>query len=153
MIITSPFSTPSIPIGPLNISEVQKGLGKADGSLRLSWHPPEDTGGLPVTRYIVQMRYANTPAWHRVGVGRRQVSTEKPPEQFNEEDMIPTTSLVTGLMQGQRCVFRVAAINEVGTGAFLESDEFEMPEDESKLNMFTYSHLPLFKSSSPFCYV
>ncbi|OON23516.1 fibronectin type III domain protein [Opisthorchis viverrini] len=128
VIATSPFSPPGAPVGPINISEVQKGPSKSDGSVRLSWRPPADTGGLPVQRYVTQMRYANTPGWHRIG--RRQASLDEA-QQLDDELAVPTTTLATSLMQGQRYVFRVAAVNAAGTGPFLESDVFEMPEDES----------------------
>ncbi|KAF8564968.1 hypothetical protein P879_07292, partial [Paragonimus westermani] len=129
VIATSPFSPPGAPTGPINISEVQKGPSKADSSARLSWRPPRDTGDLPILRYVAQMRYANTPGWHRIG--RRQASFEEVEPSLNLEEAAATTVLVTGLMQSQRYVFRVAAVNEAGTGPFLESEIFEMPEDES----------------------
>ncbi|CAH8611737.1 unnamed protein product [Heterobilharzia americana] len=130
--IISPFNPPGPPEGPLNISEVQMGASRADCSVRISWRPPIDTGGLPLTRYVLQMRYANTPGWHRVTGIQRTISTDEINSQLDSRKIdLSTTSLVTGLMQGQRYIFRVAAVNEVGTGAFLESETFEMPEDDS----------------------
>lgn len=118
----NPFSPPTAPLGPINISEVQTGgESRSEGSIRLSWKRPKDLGGLPLLRYLVQMRYANTPGWHRVTGTQR----------LEDGELIPTT-LATGLMQCQKYIFRVAGVNEVGTGAFLESSIFEMPEDDSK---------------------
>ncbi|KAK4474841.1 hypothetical protein MN116_000743 [Schistosoma mekongi] len=130
--IISPFNPPSPPEGPINISEVQMGVSRADCSARISWRPPIDTGGLPIIRYVLQMRYANTPGWHRVAGLQRTISTDEISIKLDTEGTdLATTSLVTGLMQGQRYIFRVAAVNEVGTGVFLESETFEMPEDDS----------------------
>ncbi|CAH8650314.1 unnamed protein product [Schistosoma haematobium] len=130
--VISPFNPPDPPQGPINISEVQMGASRADCSARISWRPPLDTGGLPLIRYVLQMRYANTPGWHRVTGLQRTISTDEISDKLDTAKIdLATTSLVTGLMQGQRYIFRVAAVNEVGTGAFLESETFEMPEDDS----------------------
>ncbi|VDD75474.1 unnamed protein product [Mesocestoides corti] len=125
VLAVSPYSPPSAPIGPMHISEVQKGESVADGSARLSWQEPIDNGGLPLTGYIVQLRYANTAAWHNV------VQLHEPLTDEDVDTILPTTTPVTGLKRSSGYYFRVAAINRSGTGPFLESELFEMPEDES----------------------
>ncbi|VDM17726.1 unnamed protein product [Hydatigera taeniaeformis] len=125
VLAVSPYSPPSAPVGPMHISEVQKGESVSDGSARLSWQEPTDNGGIPLTGYIVQMRYANTTAWHKV------VHLHEPTVDEDTDVVLPTTTPVTGLKRSNGYYFRVAAINRAGTGPFLESELFEMPEDES----------------------
>ncbi|KAM3181520.1 hypothetical protein ACTXT7_014207 [Hymenolepis weldensis] len=125
VLAVSPYSPPSAPGGPMHISEVQKGESVADGSARLSWKEPIDNGGLPLTGYIVQMRYANTTAWHKV------THLQEPSSGDDTDVILPTSTPVTGLKRSTGYYFRVAAINRAGTGPFLESELFEMPEDES----------------------
>ncbi|EUB61845.1 Titin [Echinococcus granulosus] len=125
VLAVSPYSPPSAPVGPMHISEVQKGESAADGSARLSWQEPTDDGGIPLTGYIVQMRYANTTAWHKV------VHLHEPTVDEDTDVILPTTTPVIGLKRSNGYYFRVAAINRAGTGPFLESELFEMPEDES----------------------
>lgn len=137
----SPFGPPGVPVGPINISEVQKGSSRSDGSARISWNPPIETGGLPVLRYVAQMRYANTPGWHRISGARKQPSGDEDALEVEQGVLVvPTTTLVTGLMQSKHYVFRVAAVNESGTGPFLESGVFEMPEDEGEWDLFSNIH-------------
>ena len=130
VLAVSPYSPPSAPVGPMHISEVQKGESVSSGSARLSWQEPIDDGGLPLTGYIVQMRYANTKAWHKVVHLREPLASE------NTDFILPTTTPVTALKSSTGYYFRVAAINRAGTGPFLDSELFEMPEDESKLRIF-----------------
>lgn len=125
----SPYSPPSAPVGPMHISEVQKGESVADGSARLSWKEPLDDGGLPLIGYIVQMRYANTTAWHKVS------HLHEPSADENTDVILPTSTPATGLKRSSSYYFRVAAINRAGTGPFLESELFEMPEDESAFSL------------------
>lgn len=126
VLAVSPYSPPSAPGGPMHISEVQKGASAADGSARLSWQEPIDDGGLPIIGYIVQLRYANSPAWHKV------VHLREPSVDEDADVILPTSTPVTGLKRSNGYYFRVAAMNRAGTGPFLESDLFEMPEDESE---------------------
>lgn len=125
VLAVSPYSPPSAPEGPMHISEVQKGESVSDGSARLSWKEPLDDGGLPITGYIVQMRYANTTAWHKV------THLQEPSAGEDANVILPTSTPVTGLKRSTGYYFRVAAINRAGTGPFLTSELFEMPEDES----------------------
>lgn len=130
VLAVSPYSPPSAPVGPMHISEVQKGESVSDGSARLSWQEPTENGGIPLTGYIVQMRYANTTAWHKV------VHLHEPTVDEDTNVILPTTTPVTGLKRSSGYYFRVAAINRAGTGPFLESELFEMPEDESESSDF-----------------
>ncbi|VEL33556.1 unnamed protein product, partial [Protopolystoma xenopodis] len=142
ILIASPFSPPSAPVGPIHISEVQMGQSAADGSVRLSWQPPLEDGGTPITSYLVQMRYFNSTVWNRVR-HLQSVLTFGSDEEGGEETvalvpgtasrytLLQTSLPVTGLMRTQQYVFRVAAINETGTGTFLTSEVFRMPEDDS----------------------
>lgn len=128
VLAVSPYSPPSIPVGPIHISEVQKGTSAADGSARISWQEPFDDGGLPITNYLVQLRFANSPAWHKFA-NLRAPSVEEDDVDF----ILPTSVPITGLKHAQNYVFRVAAVNKAGTSPFLESEVFEVPEDQSEL--------------------
>jgi large repetitive protein len=71
----------------------------SDSAATLSWTAPVDTGGSPITGYVV------TPY-----LG----ATAGTPQTFNGA---ATTATVTGLTPGSTYTFRVAAVNAAGTGA------------------------------------
>ncbi|KAA0193323.1 putative titin [Fasciolopsis buskii] len=56
IVAASPFGPPGAPVGPIMISEVQKGSSKSDGSARISWNPPIETGELPVLTLTFLLR-------------------------------------------------------------------------------------------------
>lgn len=68
----------------------------------LSWIAPSSNGGAPITDYIVQFRLASASTW----------------ETFSDGTSTATSATVTGLTNGSAYVFRVAAVNNVGTGAY-----------------------------------
>lgn len=72
-------------------------------SVTLAWKPPTDTGGRPVTGYVVQRltRDAGAPAEPGIPVPSSQ-----------------TGLVVTGLAAGEEVAFRVAAITAMGRGAW-----------------------------------
>lgn len=74
-----------------------------DGQADLSWAAPADDGGAPVSSYVVQQRAAGEEAWTTAAT-------------------VPgTTATVTGLSNGSQYAFRVAAVNDAGTGAFTDA--------------------------------
>jgi subtilisin family serine protease len=75
-----------------------------DEAVELSWSPPTNTGGAPLTDYRVQYRQAGASAWIGVPDG---VST-------SPEATIPA------LTNGTTYEFRVAAVNAVGPGVFTD---------------------------------
>ncbi len=98
--IFSPWSGPVTPAGPAAApTSVTAAVG--DQSVQVSWVAPTNTGGLPITDYIVRFRLASAAVWNSVNVGSAA-----------------TTRLLTGLTNGQQYVFQVAAVTGFGTGAF-----------------------------------
>jgi len=74
--------------------------GAVDGSVSLSWTAPKDDGGSEVTQYVVEKREALRMSWQSAAtVGART-----------------TSATVAGLDPGITYVFRVSAVNAVGTG-------------------------------------
>lgn len=72
-----------------------------DCSASLTWSPPEDDGGSPITNYNVEYRRAGSRAWTKA----------------NENIALPDCSFtVKGLQEGAEFEFRVSADNRAGTG-------------------------------------
>lgn len=74
-----------------------------DGRSTLSWKPPASTGNLPITDYLVQYSTNGGSTWIT----------------FPHQPSAATSIAVTGLVNGQSHVFRVAALNAVGAGGFV----------------------------------
>lgn len=89
-----PLTTPSTPIS-LTVTP-------GDGSLALTWAPPTDDGGLPVTSYTVEHSSDNA-NWVTVS------------------PVVGTSTTITGLANGQAYAIRVAATNSLGTGPWTSS--------------------------------
>ena len=90
---------PGPPTGPLGTLDVTK------TTITLTWGPPEDNGGAPISCYQIELREAQRTAWYKAGT-----STE---ERFT----------VPGLVEGQSYVFRVSAENQYGISEPLEGRE------------------------------
>jgi len=98
----------SSPVTPLTLAGVVTGLvaTPSNGKVSLAWTAPVDNGGAPVSDYVVQYRQDNaTAVW----------------ETFSDGVSASTSATVTGLANGTRYFFRVAAVNPVGIGAFAEA--------------------------------
>lgn len=70
-----------------------------EDSVTLTWLAPSDNGGSDVTSYVVEKREALRMTWQPVATT---------PD---------TTITVPNLSEGVQYVFRVSAVNKVGTGA------------------------------------
>ena len=71
------------------------------GRVVLTWTPPASTGGSPITRYVIQRSTSPTSGW------------------VNLSTTTPATArsfTATGLRNGTRYYFRIAAVNAAGTG-------------------------------------
>ena len=77
---------------------IQKPIVPGDGQITLAFDPPAETGGRPITGYLV-----------RVEPDEREIFTNASP------------CVIRGLANGQPYTFTVAAENDIGRGAW--SDE------------------------------
>jgi hypothetical protein len=84
-------SLPSVPLALLAIA--------GDGRVDLTWNPPSNDGGAPITDYVVQFGTDGV-TW----------------TTFSDGVLATTGAAVTGLTNGTNYVFRVAARNEFGDG-------------------------------------
>lgn len=71
-----------------------------EDSVTLSWMPPKDDGGSSITQYVVEKREALRMSWYPAGTFAAGVTSAK----------------ISGLEEGVQYVFRVSAVNSVGSG-------------------------------------
>ena len=100
------FGKPTIPVGPLVVSEVTK------KSCRLSWKLPEDNGGKEITHYEVEKMDESTGAWLPAGN----------PKGFSWD--------IRNLVEGRSYKFLVRAVNEDGDSPNLETEDFTVAKNE-----------------------
>ena len=84
---------------------------RGNGEVRLTWKAPASTGGVAITDYTVERSTDGGKTWTPVA------------------DAVSTApaAVVGGLVNGTRYVFRVAAMNEVGTGPFTAKSAAVIP--------------------------
>jgi len=88
---------PTVPGTPTALS------GSAgNAQVTLSWTAPADTGGIAITDYTVQYSSDSGSTW----------------TAFSRAASATASATVTGLTNGTAYVFRVAAVNAVGAGAY-----------------------------------
>ncbi|UYV65935.1 unc-22 [Cordylochernes scorpioides] len=90
---------PGIPQGPLEVSDV------TPDTCSLSWRPPQDDGGSPITNYVVEKQDPSTKIWSKLSGYVRGCHYD-----------------VMGLDAGKHYHFRVSAENKYGVGPSLETD-------------------------------
>jgi len=97
-----PASDPSAVVTPRAVPEAPTGVvgTSGNGSVRLEWLAPAVSGGAAITDYVVEFRPAAAATW----------------TTFADASSPDTTATVTGLLNGTGYVFRVSAVNVVGTG-------------------------------------
>ncbi|KAG8335958.1 myosin light chain kinase activity protein [Homalodisca vitripennis] len=100
-VIVTVIDKPSPPNGPLKVSNVH-----AEGC-KLAWKPPDDDGGQPIEKYVVEKMDEATGRWVPAG-----------------ETIGPETSLdVEGLTPGHKYKFRVRAVNKQGKSDPLQTGQ------------------------------
>ncbi|MEI8227130.1 MAG: fibronectin type III domain-containing protein [Planctomycetota bacterium] len=72
------------------------------GQVTLNWTSPASNNSAPITDYVIQYGVNGSGTW----------------TTFTRAASAATSATVTGLIGGTRYVFRVAAVNAAGTGAF-----------------------------------
>ena len=81
-------------------------------SVKLSWLPPMDDGGSPITRYVLESRDQGSRDW--------KILAELP-KAVNE-------FTVKDLVEGEEYSFRISAENSVGRGKPVDADMTVRPE-------------------------
>ncbi|CDS41841.2 expressed conserved protein [Echinococcus multilocularis] len=94
------IDVPSAPSGPLEATDV-----KAD-EICLSWKPPEDSGGEPITNYVLEKRPKGSGEWQKVSAFIKTPNTT-----------------VRGLEEGVEYEFRVMAENAMGLSEPLTTEK------------------------------
>ena len=84
---------------------------RRSGQVTLSWSAPPSTGGLAIIDYLVQSSRDGGRTW----------------TPFPHKATAATAATVTGLANGTPYIFRVAAVNGVGVGAFTGSTAAVVP--------------------------
>jgi len=100
------FGKPTIPVGPLVVSEVTK------KSCRLSWKMPEDDGGKQISHYEVEKMDETTGSWLPAGN----------PKGFSWD--------IRNLVEGRSYRFLVRAVNEDGDSPNLETEDSTIAKNE-----------------------
>lgn len=112
-----PLTVPGAPTDVVGVA--------GNGQVALTWQAPDEDGGSPVTDYVVEYSADGGVTW----------------AVFDEGVSATPGATVTGLTNGTEYVFRVTALNDVGTGALGETavsvtpvapevpDETGAPED------------------------
>lgn len=96
---TSSSVTPvTVPLAPTNVI----GTASGDAQITVRWTVPSDPGGSPITDYIIQYSSNSGSTW----------------TTFSDAVSSSSQVAVTGLTSGTDYVFRVAAVNSVGTGNY-----------------------------------
>lgn len=93
----TPTSSSTVPSAPVSL-----GANPGNASAVLSWSAPASNGGTPITDYTVEYYPAGASSW----------------TTFSHTASTATAITVTGLTNGTAYIFRVAAVNSVGTGPY-----------------------------------
>jgi hypothetical protein len=109
---TGPYAV-SAPATPLALAAAPTALAgtAGDRQVALTWTAPSNTGGLPITDYVVQFSNTNGTSW----------------TTFTDGVSAATGATVTNLLNGTAYRFRVAAVTLAGTGAFTAASAAIIP--------------------------
>ena len=93
------ITTATTPGAPTSVTAVGTGV---DGQALVSWTAPASNGGSAITDYAVQYSSNSGSSW----------------TTFSDGTSTSTSATVTGLTTGTAYIFRVAAVNVIGTGSY-----------------------------------
>ena len=115
---------PSAPLGPLEV------YGATKNSCKLNWRAPEDDGGLPIKKYIVEFQDKATGKW----------------EPLCETPGDVTNCVAKPLEEGHEYLFRVKAVNDEGESEPLVADKYIKAKDPFGEKLCQNQHVihPLF---------
>lgn len=95
-----PTDKPTLPQGPVEITE------SAVTSVEFKWKPPKDSGGCPVTNYIIERQQVGRNKWSNLG--------EIPfIHSYKDTDVDP----------GRRYCYRIRAKNAEGISDYLQTGD------------------------------
>lgn len=113
---------PTVPKGPIDCSDFTK------ESVRLTWREPEDDGGVPITGYTVEKKDAKKDNWSEAIRNTPSLS-----------------GVVNNLTYGKDYVFRVVAVNSIGSSPPLEGRPTKVKLPFGELSDTTETNSSLFK--------
>jgi hypothetical protein len=102
------ITTATTPGAPTSVTVTDPGI---EGSATVSWTAPASNGGSAITDYTIQYSSNSGSSW----------------TTFSDGTSTSTSATVTGLTVGVAYIFRVAAINIVGTGSYSTSSSSFTP--------------------------
>ena len=100
---------PTVPGAPVFSLDLFAVAGNAQ--VELLWAVPASNGGAPITDYVVQFSGNGGSTW----------------STFADATTALTSATVTGLTNGTAYLFRVAAVNSVGTGPYTTTPSSRTP--------------------------
>ncbi len=103
---TGAFTTPTVAVVPATFADAATAVAakRGNGQVGLTWKAPASNGGSAITDYVVQSSADGGKTW----------------KAFAHKASAATTMTVTGLANGTGYLFRIAAVNRIGTGPFTE---------------------------------
>lgn len=115
-----PYSNNSASVIPRTVPGVPRNLSAVaeSGAIRLSWIPPLDNGGSPVTRYRIHISLDNGATWFIIRRCGDTTCWESDAGNSLREDPTGTSYTITNLTNGTQYWFRIAAFNIAGRGDF-----------------------------------
>jgi len=78
-----------------------------DSSIEVTWTPPDNDGGAPITSYVLEYRSEGSVAWKKA----------------SDKALMELKFTATGLNDKELYEFRVAAVNKAGTGPYSDNSQ------------------------------
>jgi surface protein len=110
---TGTYSSNSASLVPATSPGAPTGVSGTSGNAQvaLAWASPVSTGGSAITDYLIQYSSDSGSNW----------------TTFNDGTSPSTSTTVTGLSNGTSYIFRIAAVNSIGTGSYSQNSSTVTP--------------------------